>query len=110
MIAEIRRAPSKMGDILCSLSASANQVSFNLNSFFSVAYLLILFTIKIYHRLSIGLRRIRLCGLLITLASCRTISQMLYYSTFPSFKVVKISLVHIQVDYSFLFLAFCSVA
>jgi hypothetical protein len=52
MAVKSRRAPSKMGDILCSLSASANQVSLNLNCFFSVAYLLILFTIKIYHRLS----------------------------------------------------------
>ena len=55
MIAEIRRTPSKMGDILSSLSPSVNQVGFNLKCFFSVAYLLILFTIKIYHRLSIGL-------------------------------------------------------
>ena len=46
MIAEIRRTPSKMGDILSSLSPSVNQIGFNLKCFFSDAYLLILFTIK----------------------------------------------------------------
>ena len=55
LIAKIRRAPSKMGDILSSLSPSTNQVGFNLNCFSSVSYLLIFFTIKIYHMLSIGL-------------------------------------------------------
>ena len=49
MTVKTRRAPSKMGDILSNLSASANQVGVNLNCFSSVAYLLILFTIKIYH-------------------------------------------------------------
>ena len=46
MIAEIRRTPSIMGDILSSLSPSVNQIGFNLKCFFSGAYLLILFTIK----------------------------------------------------------------
>ena len=33
MTVKSRRAPSKMGDILCSLSSSVNQVSVNLNFF-----------------------------------------------------------------------------
>ena len=55
MAVKSRRAPSRMGATLCSLNASANLVSHNLNWFFSVAYLLILFTIRIYHRPSSGL-------------------------------------------------------